>query len=157
MQKILPCLWFDNNAEEAIQLYASVFNNVAITDVLRNGPGGPGPEGSILTAKFTIEGQEFLALNGGPIFKFTEAFSLIVYCNTQEEIDEKWAKLTAGGGEESMCGWLKDKFGLSWQITPPQLPKMLQDPDPAKAGKAMQAMMQMKKLDIAALEKAYNS
>ena len=156
MQKITPCLWFDNNAEEAIEFYSTVFNNVTITDILRNGPNGPGPEGSILTAKFTIEGYEFLALNGGPLFKFNEAISLIVDCPTQEEIDEKWAKLTADGGEDSMCGWLKDKYGLSWQLVPPQVIKMYQDADTAKADRAMQAMMTMHKLDIAAIERAYN-
>ncbi|MBS1566210.1 MAG: VOC family protein, partial [Bacteroidetes bacterium] len=137
MQKVTPCLWFNNNAEEAIDFYAGIFKDVKIIDVLRNGEGGPGPRGSILVAIFTLEGQEYMALNGGPQFPFTEAFSLSVDCDSQAEVDEKWEKLSAGG-EKSQCGWLKDRFGLSWQIVPSILPKLLRDKDPVKAGRVMQ-------------------
>ncbi len=151
MQKITTFLWFDNNAEDAVNFYSTIFKNAKITSKM------PGPDGKVLGLNFQLEGQEFFALNGGPMFKFTEAISLFVKCETQEEIDEKWEKLTSDGGQESMCGWLKDKFGLSWQIVPPALGELLADKDRDKAGKVMQAMMQMRKIDIAALKKAYNS
>jgi len=154
MQKIMPCLWFNNNAEEAIRFYGTIFNHVKTTDVLLNGEDGPGPKGSVLTATFEIEGNEFMALNGGPEFTFTEAVSFMVSCETQAEIDEKWEKLSAGG-EKSMCGWLKDKFGLSWQVFPPILPQMLKDKDPVKARRVMQAMMKMNKIIIKDLKDAY--
>jgi predicted 3-demethylubiquinone-9 3-methyltransferase (glyoxalase superfamily) len=149
MQKITTFLWFDDNAEEAMKFYVSIFDDARILSTM------PGPGGKIMTGTFQLEGQEFMALNGGPMFKFTEAISLFVKCDTQEEIDEKWEKLSAGG-EKSRCGWLKDKFGLSWQIIPPVLGKMLADPDREKANRAMQAMLKMDKIDIAALKKAYD-
>ncbi|HTN90746.1 MAG TPA: VOC family protein [Sorangium sp.] len=153
-QKIKTFLWFDNNAEEAVRLYTSIFKNSRIVDELRHGDAGPGPKGSLLTVEFEIEGQRFVAMNGGPHFKFNEAISLAVTCETQAEVDELWTKLTADGGAESQCGWLKDGFGLSWQIVPSALPRLLQHPEPAKAARVMQAMMQMKKIDIARLEEA---
>ncbi|WP_437832706.1 VOC family protein [Sorangium sp. So ce1153] len=153
-QKIKTFLWFDNNAEEAVRLYTSLFKNSRVVDELRNGDAGPGPKGSLLTVEFEIEGQRFVAMNGGPHFKFNEAISLAVTCETQAEVDELWTKLTADGGAESQCGWLKDRFGLSWQIVPSALPRLLQHPEPAKAARVMQAMMQMKKIDIARLEEA---
>ena len=149
MQKITPFLWFDNQAEAAARFYTSIFKNSKILNV------SPGPNGAAMVVSFQIEGQELIALNGGPRFQFTEAVSLVVNCNTQEEVDYYWAKLTAGGGEESMCGWLKDKFGFSWQIVPVQLAKFLSDKDPQRAGRVMQAMLQMKKIDIATLERAH--
>lgn len=155
MQKITPFLWFDNNAEEAINLYTSIFKNSKITSMTRYGDGGPGPKGTVMTATFQLEGQEFTALNGGPHFKFTEAISLYVKCNTQEEIDELWEKLIANGGQAQQCGWLKDKFGLSWQIIPPILGELLGDKDPEKAKRVMAAMMKMVKIDIVSLKKAY--
>jgi predicted 3-demethylubiquinone-9 3-methyltransferase (glyoxalase superfamily) len=154
MQKITPFLWFDKNAEEAVNFYISIFKDSKVLSVTRSGEAGPGPAGSVLTIAFQLEGQEFVALNGGPEFKFTEAISLSVDCNTQEEIDEMWAKLTQGG-EESQCGWLKDKFGLSWQVSPSILIKMLQDEDPQKAKRVMEAMMKMVKIDIKTLKQAY--
>ncbi|WP_437656093.1 VOC family protein [Sorangium sp. So ce1182] len=153
-QKIKTFLWFDNNAEEAVRLYTSLFKNARIVDELRCGDAGPGPKGSLLTVEFEIEGQRFVAMNGGPHFKFNEAISLAVTCETQAEVDELWSKLTADGGVESQCGWLKDRFGLSWQIVPSALPRLLQHPEPAKAARVMQAMMQMKKIDIALIEAA---
>jgi predicted 3-demethylubiquinone-9 3-methyltransferase (glyoxalase superfamily) len=153
-QKITTFLWFDNNAEEAMNHYVSIFKNSKIVDIVRNGEAGPGAPGTVLVGTFRIEGQDFIALNGGPQFKFTEAISLVVNCDTQEEVDSLWAKLSAGGAP-GQCGWLKDKFGLSWQIVPRALPRLLKDPDPAKAGRVMQAMMQMTKIDIAALERAH--
>ncbi|MGK3976169.1 VOC family protein [Sorangium sp. So ce118] len=153
-QKIKTFLWFDNNAEEAVRLYTSIFKNSRILDELRCGDAGPGPKGSLLTVEFEIEGQRFVAMNGGPHFKFNEAISLAVTCETQAEVDELWSKLTADGGAESQCGWLKDRFGLSWQIVASALPRLLQHPDPAKAARVMQAMMQMKKVDIARIEEA---
>ncbi|WP_437815199.1 VOC family protein [Sorangium sp. So ce1078] len=153
-QKIKTFLWFDNNAEEAVRHYTSVFKRSRIVEELRCGDSGPMPKGSILTVEFELEGQRFVALNGGPHFKFNEAISLAVTCETQEEVDELWSKLTADGGAESQCGWLKDRFGLSWQIVPSALPRLLQHPDPARAARVMQAMMQMKKLDVARLEEA---
>jgi predicted 3-demethylubiquinone-9 3-methyltransferase (glyoxalase superfamily) len=148
MQKITTFLWFNDNAEAAMNLYVSIFKNSKILQVNRY------PEGGVMTATFQLEGQEFMALNGGPHFTFNEAISLFVSCETQAEVDELWAKLTADGGEESQCGWLKDKFGLSWQIIPTALGELLGDPDPAKAQRAMQAMLQMKKIDIQALKNA---
>jgi predicted 3-demethylubiquinone-9 3-methyltransferase (glyoxalase superfamily) len=155
MQKITTFLWFDNNAEEAMNFYSSLFKNSRILSVTRNGEAGPGPKGSVLTATFQLEGQQFMALNGGPMFKFTEAISLFVSCETQQEVDELWEKLSAGGAK-SQCGWLKDKFGLSWQIIPTALGKLMNDPDPAKAQRVMMAMMTMSKIDVAALQKAYD-
>jgi predicted 3-demethylubiquinone-9 3-methyltransferase (glyoxalase superfamily) len=153
-QKITTYLWFDGQAEEAANFYTSIFKNSKILDMARFGDGGPGPKGAVMTVRFQLEGQEFVALNGGPHFKFTEAISLLVDCADQKEVDELWKKLVAGG-QESQCGWLKDKFGLSWQVIPSVLIKMLQDPAPEKARRVMEAMLQMKKIDIAALEKAY--
>jgi predicted 3-demethylubiquinone-9 3-methyltransferase (glyoxalase superfamily) len=154
MQKITPFLWFDNNAEEAAQFYVSVFKNSRILAVTRYGDAGPGPKGSVMVVSFQLEGQQFTALNGGPRFKFTEAFSFVVSCENQEEIDYYWNKLTAEGGQESACGWLKDKFGFSWQIVPTALGKLMTDKDPKKANRVMQALLQMKKIDIATLEEA---
>jgi predicted 3-demethylubiquinone-9 3-methyltransferase (glyoxalase superfamily) len=156
MQKITPFLWFDNQAEEAANFYVSIFKNSKILTARRYGDSGPGPKGSVMTLTFQLEGQEFYALNGGPVFHFTEAISLFVSCETQLEVDELWKKLTSGGGQESRCGWLKDKYGMSWQIIPTALGKMLGDPDPAKAGRVMQAMLQMSKIDIAKLQQAYD-
>jgi predicted 3-demethylubiquinone-9 3-methyltransferase (glyoxalase superfamily) len=157
MQKITPFLWFDNQAEEAMNFYTSVFKNSKVGSVSRYGEAGPGPAGSVMTASFELEGLEFIALNAGPQFKFTEAISFLVNCETQEEIDDLWGKLTANGGEEQPCGWLKDKFGLSWQIVPPVLDQLLGDPDAEKANRVMQAMLGMKKIDIAALKRAYEA
>ena len=155
MQKITPCLWFDNNAEEAVNHYLSIFKNSKINKILRCGDAGPGPKGSVLTIAFQLEGQDFIALNGGPIFKFNEAISLSVDCKSQAEVDDLWEKLS-DGGQKSQCGWLKDKFGLSWQVVPSVLVEMLQDPDPEKSKRVMAAMMQMGKLDIAILKQAYD-
>ena len=154
MQKITPFLWFDNNAEEAAQFYVSVFKNSRILSVSRYGDAGPGPKGSVMVVSFQLEGQQFTALNGGPLFKFSEAFSFVVSCENQAEIDYYWNKLTSAGGQESQCGWLKDKFGFSWQIVPTALGKLMTDKDPTKANRVMQALLQMKKLDIATLEEA---
>jgi predicted 3-demethylubiquinone-9 3-methyltransferase (glyoxalase superfamily) len=154
MQTITPFLWFDSNAEEAAKFYTSVFKDSKILSTARYGDAGPGPKGSVMTVNFQISGQEFMALNGGPQFKFTEAVSFVVNCETQEEVDAYWSKLSAGG-EEGPCGWLKDKFGLSWQVVPTALPKLLKDPDPAKAQRVMKAMLQMKKIEIKELEDAY--
>jgi predicted 3-demethylubiquinone-9 3-methyltransferase (glyoxalase superfamily) len=155
MQKISPFLWFDNQAEEAAKFYASIFRNSRIGRIARYGDAGPGPKGSVMTVEFQLDGQDFVALNGGPEFKFTEAISLSVLCRTQDEIDEFWKKLTQGG-EEVQCGWLKDKYGLSWQIVPEVLPKMMSDPDPQKTNRVMEAVLKMKKFDIATLENAYS-
>ena len=152
MQKITPFLWFDNNAEQAAQFYTSIFKNSKILNVSRYGDAGPSPKGSVMVVNFQLEGQQFTALNGGPLFKFSEAFSFVVNCETQKEIDEYWNKLTSGGGKESQCGWLKDKFGFSWQIVPTALGKLMGDPK--KANRVMQALLQMKKLEIATLEDA---
>jgi len=154
MQKITPFLWFNDQAEEAMNFYTAIFKNSKIGSVSRYGEGGPGQPGSVMTATFELDGQEFMALNGGPLFTFTEAISFFVNCETQAEVDELWAKLTEGG-EESQCGWLKDKFGLSWQIVPSVLGELLNDPDAEKAGRVMNAMLQMKKIDIAGLRSAY--
>ena len=153
MQKITPFLWFDNQAEEAMNFYTSIFKNSKVGNVSRYGEAGPGPAGSVITASFELDGLEFTALNGGPHFKFTEAISFFVNCETQEEVDYYWDKLSRRRPGQQ-CGWLKDKFGLSWQIIPSALPKLLGDPDRAKANRVMQAMLQMKKIDIAKLEQA---
>jgi predicted 3-demethylubiquinone-9 3-methyltransferase (glyoxalase superfamily) len=153
-QKITPFLWFDNNAEEAVNHYTSIFKNSKVLGLTRNGKGGPGPEGSVLVASFVLDGVQFSALNGGPMFKFNEAISMAVDCESQAEVDELWARLCEGGSP-SQCGWLKDKFGLSWQIVPRVLIELLQDPDPAKAQRVMGAMLQMTKIDIAALQRAH--
>ncbi len=155
MQKITTFLWFDNQAEEAINFYISLFKNSKIVNMSRYGDAGPGPKGTVMSATFQLDGQEFMALNGGPEFKFTEAISLYVSCKTQAEVDDLWAKLSAGG-EESQCGWLKDKYGLSWQIIPDLLGKLLGDPDPVKSQNVMKAMLQMKKIDSAKLQQAYD-
>ena len=154
MQKITPFLWFDGNAEEAVNFYASIFTNSKIVNICRYGEAGPGPKGSVMTVEFQLEGQDFIALNGGPQFKFTEAISFSVNCETQEEVDKFWEKLS-DGGEEGPCGWLKDRYGLSWQVNPTVLGEMLSDPDPAKAQRVMEAMLQMKKIDIKRLRQAY--
>jgi len=154
MQKITPCLWFDYNAEEAVNHYCAIFKNSKIGKVLRCGESGPGPKGSVLTIAFELEGQEFIALNGGPIFKFNEAISLSVDCKTQTEVDELWERLS-DGGQKSQCGWLKDKFGLSWQVVPSALVEMLQDKDAAKSARVMAALMQMNKIDIETLTRAF--
>jgi predicted 3-demethylubiquinone-9 3-methyltransferase (glyoxalase superfamily) len=154
MQKIIPFLWFDGNAEVAANFYASIFANSKIVNICRYGEAGPGPEGSVMTVEFQLEGQDFIALNGGPQFKFTEAISFSVNCETQEEVDKFWEKLS-DGGEEGPCGWLKDRYRLSWQVNPTVLGEMLSDPDPAKAQRVMEAMLQMKKIDIRRLRQAY--
>jgi len=154
MQKITPFLWFDSQAEEAAKLYTSLFKNSKIVSISRYGASGPGPEGSVMTVTFELDGREFLALNGGPIYRLTEAFSLCVNCETQAEVDELWRKLSEGG-EEGRCGWLKDRFGLSWQIVPTALDRMLQDRDRERSQRVMAAMLKMRKLDIRALEHAY--
>jgi predicted 3-demethylubiquinone-9 3-methyltransferase (glyoxalase superfamily) len=154
MQKITPFLWFDNQAEEAVDLYVSIFKNSRIDSITRYGPGGPGPEGSVMTIAFQLDGQDFVALNGGPVFTFTPAISFYVSCRSQEEVDDLWEKLSTGGAEEQ-CGWLKDRFGVSWQIVPTALIEMLNDPDPEKARRVMNAMLQMRKIEIADLRLAY--
>lgn len=154
MQKITPCLWFDNQAEEAVRFYSSIFKDALVLDVVRYGEAGPGPAGSVLTVTFALDGQEFIALNGGPHFTFNEAISLSVRCDSQQEVDEFWEKLSEGG-EKSRCGWLKDRFGVSWQIVPSILAPMLQDKNPNKSRRVMAALLQMDKPDIAALEQAY--
>ena len=154
MQKITPFLWFDNNAEEAANFYVSVFKNSKILNVARYSDAGPGPKGSVMTVEFEINGQEFVALNAGPTFKFTEAISFVVNCETQEEVDYYWERLSEGG-EKSHCGWLKDKFGLSWQVTPTILGKLMADKDPEKTKRVMETMLQMDKLDIEPLQRAY--
>ena len=154
MQKITPFLWFDGNAEEAMNFYTSIFKNSKIGRITRYGDAGPGPKGTVMSATFQLDGQEFMALNGGPQFKFTEAISFFVNCETQEEVDELWEKLS-DGGQKSRCGWLKDKYGLSWQIIPSALGKMLGDKDPEKSQRVMKAILQMDKIDIKRLEQAY--
>ena len=153
MQKITPCLWFDSQAEDAMKFYTSIFKNSKIGRVTRYGDAGPGPKGTAMSATFELEGQEFMALNGGPQFKFSPAISFFVNCKTQEEVDELWEKLSAGGKTER-CGWLTDKFGLSWQVIPTILGELLRDKDPAKSQRVMKAMLQMDKIDIAALKRA---
>ena len=152
-QKITTFLWFDNNAEEAVNFYVSIFKNSKVSKTSRYGDAGPGPKGTVMTIAFQLDGQEFMALNGGPQFKFTEALSLVVHCQTQKEVDYFWEKLSAGG-EKVECGWLKDKFGLSWQVVPDVLSELLRDDDPQKKERVMKAMMKMKKLDIAGVEQA---
>ena len=154
-QKITPFLWFDDNAEEAIEHYCSVFENSKVVGTSRYGEGAPFPKGTLMSATFELDGLRLMALNGGPHFRFTEAVSLYVECETQAELDEIWEKLLAGGGTPTRCGWLKDRFGLSWQVIPKMLGQLLGDTDPAKAGRAMSAMLSMVKLDIAELERAH--
>ncbi len=154
MQKITPFLWFNDNAEEAMNFYVSIFKNSKVGRVSCYGEAGPGPKGTVMSATFQLDGQEFFALNGGPQFKFTEAISFFVNCETQAEVDELWEKLSEGGRKDT-CGWLKDKFGLSWQIIPSVLGQMLGDKDPAKSQRVMQAMLQMTKIDIDGLKRAY--
>ena len=153
MQKITPFLWFDNNAEEAVQFYTSIFKDSKILETSRYGDAGPGPKGTVMTMKFELNGQAFIALNGGPHFKFTEAISFVVNCETQKEIDEYWAKLTAGG-KEVQCGWLTDKYGLSWQIVPTILGQLMLNKDPQKVKSVTQAFIKMVKMDIEALKQA---
>jgi predicted 3-demethylubiquinone-9 3-methyltransferase (glyoxalase superfamily) len=154
IQKIKPFLWFDHQAEEAANFYCAIFENSEILKVERFPEGAPGPAGSVMIVNFRLEGQQFIALNGGPMFKFTEAISFSIATETQQETDYYWNKLTSGGGQESQCAWLKDKFGLSWQVVPTALNQLLADPDKKKAQRVMQAMLQMKKIDIAALQRA---
>jgi predicted 3-demethylubiquinone-9 3-methyltransferase (glyoxalase superfamily) len=153
MQKITPCLWFDTEGEEAAQFYTSVFPNSRIREVTRYGSAGPRPEGTVMTVSFELDGQKFIALNGGPDFTFSEAISFEVDCETQEEVDNFWSKLSEGG-EEGPCGWLKDKYGLSWQIVPKVLYQLISDPDPEKSQRVMAAMLKMRKIEIAELERA---
>lgn len=154
IQKITPFLWFDHQAEEAAKFYMSIFPNSKLVKVIRYGAAGPGPAGTAMTVEFQLEGQSFVGLNGGPHFKFTEAISFVVNCQTQDEVDFYWEKLSAGGGQVE-CGWVKDKFGLSWQIVPTALFELLSSPDPEKSQRVMKAMLTMKKLDIRALKEAY--
>lgn len=153
MPRIAPFLWFDGQAEEAATLYTSIFPNSRIVSVSRCGDAGPGPKGSVLVIAFELDGKRFNALNGGPQFRFTEAVSFVIDCASQEEVDHYWERLSDGGAPQQ-CGWLKDRFGVSWQVVPTVLPELLGDPDPARAGRAMQAMLQMTRLDIAALRAA---
>lgn len=154
MQKITPFLWFDNDAEEAVNFYLSIFRNSRIVNMSRWGDGGPVPKGTVMSVTFELNGQEFMALNGGPTFKFSPAISFFVKCETQRDVDDYWEKLSAGGTKER-CGWLKDKYGVSWQIIPDALGKFLQEKDPAKSKRVMNAMLQMDKIDIQGLQKAY--
>lgn len=154
MQKITPFLWFNDNAEEAVQFYLAVFPNSKVTAVARYGEAGPGPQGAVMTVAFQLDGQDFVALNGGPSFQFTPAVSFVVNCTTQAEIDDYWEKLSAGG-QVQQCGWLTDRFGVCWQVVPTILGEMVADPDPAKSGRVMRAMLPMVKLDLAALRRAY--
>lgn len=156
MQNVQTCLWFDNNAEQAIKFYTELFGDVKVGETLRWGKDQPGPEGEVLTMEFKLFGQPFLALNGGPQFKFNEAISIVVNCDTQADVDKYWKELTSNGGEESMCGWCKDRFGLWWQIVPKGMTSMFADKDKAKAGRAMQAMMKMRKLDINKVREAFD-
>jgi predicted 3-demethylubiquinone-9 3-methyltransferase (glyoxalase superfamily) len=159
MPEQIPCLWFDGQAEEAAQLYTSVFPNSSIDQVTRYGPDMPPPmeQGDVLTVDFTLDGRAYTALNGGPQFPFTEAVSFQIVCADQEESDRYWDRLTADGGEESMCGWLKDRFGLSWQVFPVELIELTNDPDPGRAQRAMQAMLQMRRIDLAEIKRAADS
>ena len=154
-QKITTFLWFNQEAEEAANFYVSLFKDSKILSVSRYGEGGPGPKGSAMVVSFQLAGQKFTALNGGPVFKFNEAISLFVDCESQEEVDLLWSKLTANGGQESQCGWLKDRYGVSWQIVPIRFMQLMQDKDPKRTQRVMQAMLKMKKFDIARLEEAY--
>jgi predicted 3-demethylubiquinone-9 3-methyltransferase (glyoxalase superfamily) len=153
MQKITPFLWFDGKAEEAANFYTSIFPNSKIVSMMRSGETGPGPKGSVMSATFELQGQEFIALNGGPMFTFSPAISFFVHCETQEEVDHFWEKLSEGG-EKQRCGWLKDKFGVSWQVVPSVLGQLLEDKDAEKSKRVMNAMLQMDKLDIARLKRA---
>jgi predicted 3-demethylubiquinone-9 3-methyltransferase (glyoxalase superfamily) len=153
MNEITVCLWFDTNGEDAATFYTSLFPNSRIVDVTRHGSAGPRPEGTVMTVSFELNGRKFVALNGGPNYTFSEAISFQVSCETQEEVDGYWSKLSEGG-EEGPCGWLKDRFGVSWQIVPTALPRLLADPDPERSQRVMQAMMEMKKIEIDALERA---
>jgi predicted 3-demethylubiquinone-9 3-methyltransferase (glyoxalase superfamily) len=153
MQKITPCLWFDTQGEEAARFYTSVFPNSQIGEVARYGAAGPRPEGTVMTVSFKLDGQQFVALNGGPEFTFNEAISFQVSCGSQEEVDAFWSRLSEGG-EEGPCGWLKDRFGVSWQIVPTVLPELLADPDPEKSQRVMRAMLSMRKIEIDGLERA---
>jgi predicted 3-demethylubiquinone-9 3-methyltransferase (glyoxalase superfamily) len=155
VQKITPNLWFDTEAEEAANFYISIFKDSEVVNVMHFGDAGPRPAGMVMTVTFRLQGQEFTALNGGPDFKFNEAISFLVNCASQDEVDEYWERLSEGG-EEGPCGWLKDKFGVSWQIVPTVLDEMLQDKDSERANRVMKAMLQMKKIDIAGLQEAYN-
>ena len=154
MQKITPFLWFDGRAEEAMNFYTSIFKNSKVGNVTRYGEAAPGPKGSVMSATFQLDGLEFIALNGGPMFTFSPAISFLVHCETQQEVDELWAKLSEGG-KTQQCGWLQDRFGVSWQIVPTVLGRMLQDKDAEKSKRVMQAMLTMTKLDIALLKQAY--
>jgi predicted 3-demethylubiquinone-9 3-methyltransferase (glyoxalase superfamily) len=154
-QKITPFLWFDGQAEEAMNFYTSIFKDSKITRIMRYGEEGPGPKGAVMSGVFQLEGQEFMALNGGPQFTFSPAISFFVHCQTQQEVDELWEKLSEGGASQR-CGWLQDKYGVSWQIIPTVLGQLLQDPDAGKAGNVMKAMLQMDKIDIAKLRQAYD-
>jgi predicted 3-demethylubiquinone-9 3-methyltransferase (glyoxalase superfamily) len=156
MQKITPFLWFDHQAEEAANFYVSLFQNSKILGISRYGSEGPGPDGSVMTVSFELNGQEYIALNGGPKFKFTEAVSFVVNCDSQEEIDRYWAKLTANGGEESRCGWLTDRYGLSWQIVPRKIREWMLSGNPQAAQRVMAVVGPMRKLDMAAMERAFN-
>jgi predicted 3-demethylubiquinone-9 3-methyltransferase (glyoxalase superfamily) len=153
-QKITTFLWFDGQAEEAVNFYTSIFKNSKVLNTTRYGDAGPGPKGSVMTIEFDLDGQTFTAINGGPEFKFTEAISLVVHCQTQEEVDYFWEKLPADGGKTIECGWLKDKFGLAWQVTPDILLELIADSDTEKSQRVMKAMMKMKKIDIAEIERA---
>jgi predicted 3-demethylubiquinone-9 3-methyltransferase (glyoxalase superfamily) len=155
LQKITPHLWFDANAEEAVNFYVSIFENSRILNMSRYGDAGPGPKGSVMAIGFELEGQRFAAINGGPHFKFSEAISFLIWCDTQGEIDRRWNALVAGGAAQP-CGWLKDKFGLSWQINYSGVPQMMSDPDPARSARVMKAMMQMTKIDLQKLKDAYD-
>ena len=156
MQKITPFLWFDGKAEEAANFYTSIFKNSRVGQIRRWGAGGPGPQGAVMSATFQLDGQEFIALNGGPQFTFSPAISFFVNCETQEEVDGLWEKLSAGG-KTNRCGWLQDKFGVSWQIVPTALGRLLGDPDPEKSSRVMKAMLQMEKIDISGLKRAYEN
>ncbi|MFC3107534.1 VOC family protein [Undibacterium arcticum] len=156
MQKISPCLWFDQDAEQAANFYVSIFRNSRIVEVARFPEGAPRPAGMVMTVRFILDGQEFLALNGGPEYTFSPAISMVAYCETQRELDDLWEQLSAGGAEVQ-CGWLQDKFGVSWQIVPTALPALMSGKDVAATQRAMAALLQMKKLDIAALQRAYNN
>ena len=156
MQRISPCLWFDNQAEEAVNFYLSIFKNSKIKTMTRYGDAGPGPKGSVMVVAFELDGVEFIALNGGPVFKFNEAVSLSISCRSQAEVDHYWDKLTAGGAE-GQCGWLKDKYGVSWQVVPLQLTELMASTDSPRVKRMTEAMFKMKKLDIATLEKAFSA
>jgi predicted 3-demethylubiquinone-9 3-methyltransferase (glyoxalase superfamily) len=152
--KITPYLWFDGNAEQAVEYYTSMFSHSKVTQVARWGEGGPAPKGTVMNIAFELDGRSFIALNGGPHFKFTPAISMFVSCDSQEEVDRYWTRFLADGGKASQCGWLEDKFGLSWQIIPKQLVTLMSDPDPKRAGRVAQALMKMQKIDLPALERA---